>query len=484
MVDQILLDGGRVTEDAAGMHESFKVSRGVIAYVAGAHFASFQEFFLEQLPVEIIGNVFEWLRISQYQQTTAPLSRTLVHFVRRNLYREVNVRQSHFLDFCDTVKRHDLHPIIHRLTINWDPDSDEEANWQPHQNRILSFFRSTTQITHLDVEFLASMSLLLLSPTFASTCLPKVNSLVLFSTPLDLAAKFRFRRQYSRLETLQIHLGGRVGGDATMEWLQESGSDGLELPIDRVKSLVLELEEDSNELNQLMASFNVVQDCTLVFECPCDVGNILEQLDPSHLQTLTLYSDDPFAPLDSTVLPFHQLQSLSLHGPVYTSALFPHLHCLAKLVSLTLSNCHDVELADLESILTGPTKIQSLKKLTVFEDDARLFFRGPSYLDEGHEFGLWSDGTGFYPCGWQLGDWMESFPREDVESFLELAREVGVEVGSHLQEALFIERQFEVEWLECERYSKTPEAIARAERERKREREELAIRRAEQGVSG
>lgn len=354
--------------------------------------------------------------------------------------------------------------MIHRLEVYWPYD---EANWQVHEDELFYFFHSATQITHLDVGPLPRMSLLLLSLTFASVCLPALKSLKLFATPLNLAAKFRFRRRYDRLESLLIPIEDSVDTGESTLLLQEGEPDRLELPRDGVKSLSLELASDAIELSQLVASFNIVEECRIVTHCACDFALILQQLSPSHLHTLALYSDSDLsihpAPWDSAILPFHLLQSLSLSSPVSTSALFPRLQHLPNLLSLTIDDNIYLAWTDLEPILTGPTKVHSLKEITLWKNlvsDAR---RGPSYLDDGHEFYLWPGDDFFCPPDWFLEEWYSTFPREDIESFLDLAEEEGIEVGSHIRETLDFEDDYDAEWAQARIYAKTAEGIARIE---------------------
>lgn len=165
--------------------------------------------------------------------------------------------------------------------------------------------------------------------------------------------------------------------------------------------------------------------------------------------------------MDALILQYRELESLKLDGDIYTEDLLPKLHQLLQLASLSLDQDQDlhVTLNSVQPLLSGPTKIRLLKKLELFGNTLYWCKSGSSYLDPHHEFHIHDDG--YAPVGWTVPEWSNEFPRADVEAFVRIAKEAGVEVGDHLQRAMGIEDAYEVEMEQCRIYSRTVRGMSR-----------------------
>ena len=305
-----------------------------------------------------------------------------------------------------------------------------------------------------------NLSSLILSPKFASVCLPNITQLFLSVDGIDLDSLCRFRRLYVKLESFELSVD-RSSDMQEPAWIrQPSGLDTEVLPPDQVTSLMLEGDLNSVTTPQFISTFSSILHCSLNVDSG-DLFAILENLSP-RIRKLEITSGPETAPVDVLLLKLNELTSLSLYGDIYTQNLLPNLHLLPRLTSLWLAQDPDVTLDHVLLLLSGPTKIHSLKELELFGFSLYQCSSGSSYLDPHHRFHLDAGTIGRYaPVGWTLPEWSEEFPRTDVEIFLEVAALVGIEVGSHLQEAMQIEDAYVVEVEQCEIYSRTREGRAR-----------------------
>lgn len=114
---------------------------------------------------------------------------------------------------------------------------------------------------------------------------------------------------------------------------------------------------------------------------------------------------------------------------------------------------------NLVTILSGPTKIQSLLSLIILKNEAKAV-RGPSAGDPSHRYQR--NVGGFGPAkGWEVPRWSSAWPRVKAEWFLDLANEAGVDPGTHLHEAMSIEDDFQEERDLASDYSMTEEGERR-----------------------
>ena len=378
-------------------------------------------------------------------------------------------RRRRFLDFCDTVQRHSLHPAIISLRIATRHPL-HEPYWTDHGGRILHFFRSTTRIKTLFATSLPNLSSVLFSPQFASACLPRVRILDVSVHAVDLQKLSRFRRFYSQLTFLNITMVDEGSERIEHDWIgQTSDFDNEELPPDRVETLTVIGQVDSPSFPPFIHSFDAIDCFGLGVKFATDLPIILSNLQPS-LRRLAVHSLETLPPLDAAILRLPTLQSLSLSGRIFTQNLLPDLSRLPNLVQLSIDNNPNITLSALEPLLVEPTKWRSLKRLIIFSPFKDDIKRGPSRLD-GDEFILDDFLLRFVPPrSWSPPRWPNEFPREDVASFISLADAAGVDIGGHLQHALGIEYDYALELEACEVYSRTGEGMMRLDEARAKSR--------------
>ena len=145
---------------------------------------------------------------------------------------------------------------------------------------------------------------------------------------------------------------------------------------------------------------------------------ILEQL-PRFTSLKTILVQGPWVPLD---LDFYSILS----------------HLPLERISIKLET--EVSLDQLVRLVSGPEKMSTLKRITLDNVDA---VRGDALpRDQGDEAVRDADLIGL---GWNLADWSETFTREGLKRFLEVAKEENVAVDGYAVAALDIEDAWEVE---------------------------------------
>ena len=260
-------------------------------------------------------------------------------------------------------------------------------------------------------------------------------------------------------------------GGEEPSWIIASDYDGRQLPPDRVTSVTVEGEEGqlvSFDVPALAPTFSAIKSCTLVLEYE-HLENylvaILQNLNPANLTELSIYAGECSSmPLDTVLLRFDRLQSLRISGVIFEQDLFPNLRRFPHLTTLRLDENHHITLSALEPLLTGPTKMHSLRTVKVLEWLSAYTHRGGSYLDDGHEFEFdYDESPIFIPRYWGLPDWTDEFPWEDVRSFVALATAEGIDVGDVMRGMMELTNEYELEVEQCRIHSRTAEGSARIE---------------------
>ena len=163
--------------------------------------------------------------------------------------------------------------------------------------------------------------------------------------------------------------------------------------------------------------------------------------------------------VDTVLLRCEGLRSLRLSGKIFTQNVFPNLRRFPHLAALALDDNCQVTLSALEPLLTGPTKVESFKKVAILEMLSWGTERGEAYLDNDHKFGFNDEEPDvFSPQRWRLPEWTDEFPLDDVRSFVALAKAERIDVGDKMR-AMMDAYEEEVE--QCEIYSRTAEGRAR-----------------------
>ena len=438
-----------------------------------------QNAFLERLPHELLLVVFNWIRIiAQFEgsrPSLEPLSKTLVPFVRRNLYRNVGIKALDFLEFCDTVERHSLHSQIRSLYVFRPVDPNEypflptaeEPTWQLRKDQIYHFFRLAVNIISLDIDLCYNLSLLILSPKFSSTVLPNLIILVVSHNGTNLLKSLRFRRFYARLERVTINLSSD-GEAEEPSWIvmERCELDDRPLPPDRVLELKIHAEEHSYQDFPIISTFPILRSFELEnFGNTFHLDTILPQLDPQHLRQLRISSacGPRHMALALALVPFQKLESVALSGQFIGFEVLASLRQLPALHTLQLDFDEQLNYASILSMLEGPRRLVSLKKLLIHEFIACTMDRGRSYLDKGHRFEICPALGLFRPEGWSHPSWLLSFGQTEAKRFLRDAERCGVDTGDSLLSCIEFERDYELELEQCRIYSETAEGLARIE---------------------
>ena len=422
---------------------------------------------LESLPPELLLVLFDWLRIISNAQKiphiTHPLSRSLVTYIRQNLYRDVKISSNAFHDFCDTIKLHNLYSNIVSLKVVAGMERLAEIDAIAFE-----LFSRADQLQSLDTGFDYSLAFRLLSPRFAGVCLPHLTSLKITAPKdIDLSQLLRYRRRYRTLEKLQIFVVGMAGdGVARREaraWMEEeypeNGEEGL--PLDRIATLVIDNDFAMPSWTYL-TSFTSLHTLNITIADPQQKWVSLFRSVSSPLLHFTL--SNPQIPVDiASILPirFPTLTTLSIRTIEFPQIFFRYLPHARHLSTLSLNG--RIEPDHLTAVLTGSPRMPSLRKLIALEWEGESA-RGLVAGDAGHQYVR--NVGGFGPAtGWEPPQWSELWPRSKVEYFLQLAKTAGIDVGTHLQDAMRVEDEYQVERDRASEYSMTEEGFRRMELE-------------------
>lgn len=179
----------------------------------------------------------------------------------------------------------------------------------------------------------------------------------------------------------------------------------------------------------------------------CTLGWRLSHLThPERIRHLELWvSDDDAEEEDDKirrVLPnLIGLKSIVVQGPwVLPTLTFYSTLSQLPLEWISFKPDTEVSLEQLLRLVSGPEKMSTLKRITLDNVDA---VRGDALpRDQGDEAVRDADLIGL---GWNLADWSETFTREGLKRFLEVAKVENVNVEGYAVAALDIEDAWEVE---------------------------------------
>ena len=144
--------------------------------------------YLEQLPPELLIDIFEQIRLNAIEagppQSTTPYSRTLLPHVRRNLYRDVVIKNySSLRSFVKNHSNPDIPSLVTSLIVNCDNptgscnDDDGETLDSVSTTDIFEFFVKTTRLLALKIRGSTQLSDLFLTHRFAACTLSAVNEM-------------------------------------------------------------------------------------------------------------------------------------------------------------------------------------------------------------------------------------------------------------------------------------------------------------------
>lgn len=209
---------------------------------------------LEQLPPELLLVIFEQIRLNtvsdRLPQFTTPFSRTLLPYIRRNLYRRIRIKN--YQELAALVQNHAnprITSLVRSLLIGHGhrPESLENAvsesgvGWNSISRRdIFDFFRGAVELEVLKICDPTQLSKLIISRDFALSTLPNVKVLelvVAVEIGETRAAQFKWIGGYESLDTLDVKFveteSGVVEGEEANvesevgELAIENGADGV-----------------------------------------------------------------------------------------------------------------------------------------------------------------------------------------------------------------------------------------------------------------
>lgn len=434
------------------------------------------------LPPEITQLIFDNLE-SGNGSLSSPLSKALVPFQQRRLFRRIRISQwKQFEQLCKASQHH-LSPLqyVEKLEVRlsprwWSPAARERPLWNPTNSTLRLFFGRLVQLRTLDLSGLQQATSILLDPIFATTSLPNLTTLVLntssadFNDPFD-PVDFAAIAHYTNLSSFVLSDSRRT--EDILPTPNMTSTMDLSRSEVRQVSLFGALTPCEASLRRLMASFNHLERLSLVDDS--ETSRLYDLLDGIEnregLKELRLalshYEEDDFddgdppsAPiggLGQILLQFPSLSSLTLGNlcdvtsPSFCEALqqlsLDHL-AFEKGVNLSLANL-------IRLVQSGGMKHQ-LKTIrfdnveggrgTRIEDIGR-----PYDDDEIDAWNVYSD--------WVLPRWTDEFKEADLVEFIEVAKRDGIEVTGTAVEAIGINREFELEHEKLDEYNYRREVI-------------------------
>ncbi|GAA5854382.1 hypothetical protein JCM5353_001774 [Sporobolomyces roseus] len=430
---------------------------------------------LSQLPNELLDCIFD-LSHTIDETLSGPLSKRLLPFFHRTFYREILVTSYYRLNkLCTTASNNSgLFSLTRRLDIKiemMEPGEDRSGWREIKDSRITSddtlkhLLFQLTALEELEIEGsarLALQSMLSESESEEAKKFPFCKKL----TALDLTSTFAFiedpfeqllytgLRQYDKLTSLSFDV-------------RKPDSRSLIHPIlvdeYRFRHHVKAPPVDFSSLRDLSltGSFarstcpkQFIKRCTSLETLAlnetgrvCTLGGILDHLPhPDHIKHLELWlSDDDAEEVDGRTLQqiprFIDLKTIVVQGPwVPLSPDFYFTLSQLPLEWISFKSDTEVSLEQLLRLVSGPEKMSTLKRITLDNVDA---VRGDALpRDHGDEAVRDADLIGL---GWNLADWAESFTREGLKRFLEVAEMENVKVDGYAVTALDIEDAWEAE---------------------------------------
>lgn len=304
-------------------------------------------------------------------------------------------------------------------------------------------FRSAQNLNEVDICAVPRLSYLLLSPMFGSLRLPGLVTLRDRFVDVDIRQALRFRRVCPDLQELEVvaekGVRGAVSTRAIDEKEEEEGPSEVR---DRMKILSIKGNLGVADLPAFLSKFACIEVLRLENNNPnFKLKSSLESVNPAHLHTLQLSSTRPFDSTDSFRLSrFDKLVSLSLSGAFFDIRILHLLHRLPTLATLELGKNPIITLQSTSSLLSGSTKITSLKTIKILEgeiDEWKPYIS--SYNNPHHVFKLTNIDDLcmiFTPHGGEHPRFPTTFWREDLERFVVRAQGAGVEVLGELPRAL------------------------------------------------
>lgn len=372
---------------------------------------------LGDLPPRVLTSIFAFSA-----STTQPISKALLPFTQRNLYRAVNIRNGHRLgQFCTALRRNStLSHLVTTLSINFEGASEDPGI--PSDCTLDQLFQ---QLVELELEVLEvggpGSHRRPLRSRRARTSLRKHSKLSIsgsfegWRTPFDYS-RYRHLALYPALEELEIADVEVIDWDELGSYF--AGADLERAENYNIDSLRLEGRLSSPAAIDLVSRFPCLIYLDLVDLSPeSNLVPLLEAVDEEIASLSVELQTEDFVPLDDVLARFTSLDRIVFFSdvPPFTDAVFDTLTRLPLTEASFM--CGEVPPAKVLELVGNLTTLESL-------DVFRWAEQRQSILH------------------WQLPAWSESFDLAGARNLVKAAEDAGVEMGEGLLNALAVEDAF------------------------------------------
>ncbi|GAA6014049.1 hypothetical protein JCM10207_000219 [Rhodosporidiobolus poonsookiae] len=419
---------------------------------------------LSRLPPELLAWIFD---LAYYwSQPTGPLSRALLPFDRVKRFSGVNIDSPKNVGRLAAVFRANptLAPLVKTVrysSFSWteddDPVDDPSAYLSLHQ-----VFSSLSNLSSLDIagDKTEREITYVLSPAFASNAFPHLSSI-----RIDFARDSAGAWEPAHFQHLAAfpHLSSLTLTDYSFS------RDGVELPplprqappfvLPHITSLdlwVFHLPDGPKAASSLITACPLLRTLKLATDHCWYLPDVLKEAVCPDIERLVLHIRPPSilgfsppSPLDHLLPRFSAVKHLHLGYGLYdTTTLLANLAALPVLSSLVFGSDALITLADLSPLVLGPGRLRSLAHLSLqmYELDRgwRLWANGHGQLHPRHEEDEWHLGP-----GWRVQVDTDQLQPDEVEGFVDEARQLGVKVDGSVVDTAPILYSWSDEVVDC-----------------------------------
>ena len=417
--------------------------------------------YLSHLPSELLEEIFHHAHDSSLP-LTVPLSKSLLPFQRRQLFRSIEVHSYESLDNLCTIARSDCKIPTYARQFRFEVDYDKAADpiaqesedlGSPSNSAVERFFRQTSNLQTIETNGSTRISLLLLSPPVMSS-FRRLESLDISSTLHSLPDPFS-PSHYSGLQSCSTLHSLSLTILRNSPSIENSARTELDSkPFANIRQLQLIGTLSSNEpsVRRFFSSFDSLSTLSLFDTSYTSslIQKLLEALPaPHHLDILNFgcrprLDTSNRGDLARCFKSFTRLRALTLLSDFssFTSDLYSDLRVLPiEILQFASKAC--VSIDRLTSLISGPTKHSTLKSIGLNQIKGRI---GTSIRDVGEPY--WDDLVSEwrpYP-DWELPMWTEAFDEERLVEFLAIAKKQGLIVGGSAVDAIGVLAEREEEW--------------------------------------
>jgi len=420
---------------------------------------------LSLLPNELLDDIFDLVH-TEKEPLTGPLSKHLLPSFQRTFYRDILLSSYEQLDrLCQTSRRRlDLMRLTCAFKLEIPTFENGESEIQtkdpnfPSNDAVFNLLSRLSSLQRLRVSGSSRIASLLLSP-------PNKSDYPFFSTLVNLQLKASFESHRDPFEYLLL-----------------SSLPQYQL----LEALVLDTTQHTPHLTPVARNTGGIDKSrpfsphlrAIALQGPLAAseyaGMIIASI-PSMAYLRILNTADSFPgmrELLAQVQQPHQVEFLALLMPngeiaagtnqILSSALTPlrlftHLRAIQldidvsfeevmsalpspPLEHIELLDACDFSISTLTKVVSGSTKVQTLKELVLNNVDA---VRGKPVPREFTREELAK--SNLEDLGWELAEWTDEFSREGLKEFLALAKKEEIEVTGDAVESLKIEEEWEEE---------------------------------------